>query len=316
MEQPTGIRIGYACFDLGDGLHITIGRHYDAAVETLGRMQEFVDQKLKPLLPFHIAFGNYTLVGENFDVPAYKVKFMYEGQRKVVEEFYKLFYNEQPGKRLWNLPKFHVTCDTPGKLKYIESWIRQSRQDTSCILRDLHFRSRVEGGPAEISTDGDWKCPICLRLNSPDFKVCATDGCDQWRPKELAPVAAFKPGDWTCSCGFGNFASRDMCKNCNRPRNFLEPSDAQDAYAAPPASAPPSAVIGNSNWMCTHCQLSNPEQARVCLRCVLPRNLAQKKPDHAQAFGGGKRPDWWCQKCQFKVFGSKERCGKCQTRRP
>lgn len=26
--------------------------------------------------------------------------------------------------------------------------------------------------------------------------------------------------------------------------------------------------------------------------------------------------DWWCPNCQFKIFGSKNRCGKCKAQRP
>ena len=29
-----------------------------------------------------------------------------------------------------------------------------------------------------------------------------------------------------------------------------------------------------------------------------------------------RNPDWWCSRCSFKVFGSKDRCGKCGTVAP
>lgn len=29
-----------------------------------------------------------------------------------------------------------------------------------------------------------------------------------------------------------------------------------------------------------------------------------------------RRSDWWCDNCEFKIFGSKDKCGKCGKQRP
>ena len=35
-----------------------------------------------------------------------------------------------------------------------------------------------------------------------------------------------------------------------------------------------------------------------------------------QQTNGRRSQDWWCEKCQFKIFGSKSECFKCKTKRP
>lgn len=330
MESEKGIHIGFACFDLPNDLHITIGRHFNASPETLALMQQFVDERLKPLLPFHIIFGNYCKVGENFDVPAYKVKFIYERQREVLEEFYAAFYNEAPGKRIWALPKYHITCDTPAKLEDAERLIRAVQVPPMYALRDLSFKSRVEGGHVQIGPTGDWICPVCHQSNNAKFKVCGTDGCDQWRPKELSPEVPIRAGDWSCVCGFRNFASRDSCKNCSLAR--------LNTYV-------PQLNPDRRPWVCPRCAHDNSPDDVQCFGCMWKKQFGQfsviddrsanynqppsappsrdlgivpqevVKESRLEQKSQGRQPDWWCSKCQFKVFGSKDRC-KCGRRRP
>lgn len=295
-----GIRIGFACFELDDDLHLSIGRHYDASPEKLVEMQEFVDSVLKPLLPFHIRFGNYTMLGENFNIPVYPVEFIYEAQKKEIETFYRRFYNEAPGKRLYPNPFFHVTCDTPRKLEVLEVLIRASLTKPSLKLSNLVFKTRVEGGFCPIDVDaGTWQCPIDGIRNDNSMKVCKAEGCDQWRPKELfaAGNQPFKPGDWKCEvCTYVNFANRLNCGKCTRYRPGVSSMDSKGVYDLPPSAPPIAAVVDPIR------EQRNPPP--------YDPTVYQKGKDY-----GGKRQDWWCARCQFKVFGSKDACSKCGTRR-
>lgn len=47
------VKIAFAAFELIDGLHITIGRRYDATDQEIAEMQEYLDNLLRPQLPFY-----------------------------------------------------------------------------------------------------------------------------------------------------------------------------------------------------------------------------------------------------------------------
>lgn len=120
-------------------------------------------------------------------------------------------------------------------------------------------------------TDTTWKCMICHNINPMGQKTCLTPNCDQWKPKES------RPGDWMC-CGINNFASRTHCMKCGRPNS----GSSSAAAAMGPYEIPPAVV--------------------AVVPSAPPLEPAPKKP---------KRADWWCPTCQFKIFGSKDKCGKC-----
>jgi len=285
--KPQPIRIGYVSFNLGNDLHITVVRRYDATDNELIEMQKHVDHVLRPSGPYIIEFGNFCHMGENGTYPAYKVYFIVPTQLNLLESFHKKFYKEAPGKRLYYKPKFHITVDTPEKLEALETLIRSSYAENKATmtLYDLSFKTRVEGDTPQISDSGSdegWRCSVCGILNGLDHKFCRGVNCDQWRPRELVKLPVEKPGDWTCSsCNFNNFASRDQCKNCNRPKVKYVIDPKQDPYNIPPASSLPSAP---------------------------PMNELPMRKKFNQ--------DWTCPRCIFKVFGSKDKCGKCGTKAP
>lgn len=146
------------------------------------------------------------------------------------------------------------------------------RQQKTMRISKLHFKTRVEGGEPEV-TDSTWRCQVCHNINPLSQKTCLTPNCDQWKPKDVSPP---RPGDWMC-CGVNNFATRTHCMKCgssSRGGGGAAASAAAKPYEVPP-SAPPSQAVFEP---------------------------APKKP---------KRADWWCPRCEFKIFGSKDRCGKC-----
>ena len=259
------IRIGFACFDLGNDMHVTIGRRYDATEEELVEMQRFVDDHIKPCEPFRITFGNFCHMGERGTFPAYKVYF----NDPIIHEFYRGFYKEAPGKALYPKPKFHVTVDTPVKREMLENMMRSCNY--TMILSNATFKTRVEGGDAEV-TDSTWQCQVCRNTNPISQKQCLSQGCDQWRPIGLAPS---RPGDWTC-CGVNNYSSRTYCMVCKQQKPLSNNVDSPYDLPPPSASAP-----------------------------VLQQVHALKH----------RIGDWWCPRCNFKIFASKDHCIKCGTKR-
>lgn len=72
------------------------------------------------------------------------------------------------------------------------------------------------------------------------------------------------------------------------------------------------------DWTC--CNQVNFANKTHCFKCNRPRapqpfdyEAPPTAPPVAASF---KRPDWWCGPCNYKIFGSKERCHKCGSRNP
>lgn len=314
MEIPNTVKIGFVAFDLGSDLHLTIGRRFDATDLELVAMQNFVDGKIRPRLPLTIHFGNFCHMGETGNFPAYKVYFVNPEEDSLVKEFYHTYYKEGPNKALYPWPKFHVTCDTAAKREALEAIIRNNK---IFKLHKIDFKSRVEGATIQVAGQ-QWICPMCATFNSLEMKVCRGEGCDQWRSKELARMVnnfesvgnaretiitepEMRTGDWTCQvCRFQNFASRTECKNCQRPQlSITLISQAQHATNQQDNSAyydPPTVP-----FLPEHCYY----------------DLSQDKPHQVapRPIKASHRPDWFCSRCRFKVFGSKDHC-KCGKRNP
>jgi hypothetical protein len=292
MKRPE-VKIAFAAFELVEGLHVTIGRRYDASDHDIFEMTDYIENILKPQLPFIIHFGNYCHMGENNTIPAYRVYF--EDPFNLIKDFYLRFYKEADGKALYPRPKFHVTVDTPEKRRTIESLMRG---DTTFHCQYLSLKSRVE---ADVDDKG-WKCQTCGNFNPLQQKECLSRGCDQWRPVGASVVpwlnniaVEMKPGDWMC-CGYVNFGSRPNCAKCGTAKvnpaqnNNIAPM-VDDVYALPP-SAPPVAEIA--------VQAEPPKPSAVRESYYIP---------------GCRDRDWMCVRCNFRLFGSKSRC-KCGTKRP
>lgn len=299
MKRPE-VKIAFASFELLEGLHVTIGRRYDATDHDISEMQDYVENILKPQLPFIIHFGNYCHMGENNTIRAYRVYF--EDPFNLIKDFYLRFYKEAEGKALYPRPKFHITVDTPEKRRTIESLIRG---DSTFHCQYLSLKTRVEGGEPDVD-DKSWKCQTCGNFNPLQQKECLSRGCDQWRPVEVRDIAAGpRPGDWLC-CGYNNFAGRSACAKCGRPpfQAVVDRQVIEDVYGKPP-SAPPVAEIA--------LQAELVRSAEVNM--MLAQAAKPAAPQESYYIQGSRDRDWMCCRCNFKVFGRKDRC-KCGTRRP
>ncbi|EAN89567.1 putative mitochondrial RNA binding complex 1 subunit [Trypanosoma cruzi] len=111
-------------------------------------------------------------------------------------------------------------------------------------------------------------------------------------------------GDWTCACGFSNFASRAVCFQCHRSKSVL-PRDVNEPRAAMEAQ---QSSFRRGDWMCA-CGAHNFAWRDRCLSCEAPRKASDK-----QRQGSGLRllpGDWICEKCKTHNFRVRGECMQC-----
>jgi Zn-finger in Ran binding protein and others len=140
-----------------------------------------------------------------------------------------------------------------------------------------------------------------------------------------------RPGDWSCDCGFNNFAFRIVCNSCRAPR----PS------SLPPATGPgfgTSVQAKPGDWVCD-CGFHNFAFRNSCNSCSKARpagtggDLDVKDGAHLSTgsgapvgggfggFGGGggggftKPGDWVCS-CGFNNFAFRTFCNSCNSPKP
>ncbi|CAF1022435.1 unnamed protein product, partial [Didymodactylos carnosus] len=111
-----------------------------------------------------------------------------------------------------------------------------------------------------------------------------------------------KPGDWNCSCGQLNFASRTSCFKCNKSKQ-ITPSTSQ--IAAPQQSA--------GDWTCDTCGNLNWAVRLACNKCGKNRTEVYNHPSTPISRKPG---DWNCEGCQHDNFGSRVVCRQCGAARP
>ncbi|RNF01092.1 zinc finger family protein [Trypanosoma rangeli] len=111
-------------------------------------------------------------------------------------------------------------------------------------------------------------------------------------------------GDWTCVCGFSNFASRAVCFQCHRAKS--EPSLV--------GGEPPKFVdtkyngLRRGDWVCA-CGAHNFAKREVCLSCETERKLSdrQREGSSSRLLPG----DWICKKCNAHNFRARRECLRC-----
>ncbi|KAJ3010618.1 hypothetical protein HKX48_007308 [Thoreauomyces humboldtii] len=218
--------------------------------------------------------------------------------------------------------------------------------------------SRVGGGRAPAhnynAKPGDWTCPnqqcgFSNFAHRAECKVCrsirpeGTDTYDQQqnvapRHQQTQGGATFQPstrqievreGDWHCTCGAHNFASRRVCMKCHadRPGHAAAPSanhggaaqynQSSGSNAAPSRREPrmnPRQQLRPGDWLCADCSFWNFRSKTVCTRCEqLPAVDAQVVPEGYVHPGSRRDGDWDCLQpdCGFHNFASRHECHRC-----
>ncbi|KAI8335523.1 hypothetical protein BC941DRAFT_71703 [Chlamydoabsidia padenii] len=117
-------------------------------------------------------------------------------------------------------------------------------------------------------------------------------------PYHAPRPASFRPGDWFCSCGFQNFASRMSCFRCQAPN----PAPAQ------PASVGSSSLLGGYGY-----DSGTNGSAFASSYGTLPVGNAIVPGTGGHGFRAG---DWYCPSCNSHNFASRFQCLKCHTAKP
>lgn len=135
---------------------------------------------------------------------------------------------------------------------------------------------------------GDWNCKNCQHLNFSRRDYCQR--CRDPRPDlqfgngystvGVLTSLDIRPGDWYCSCGYHNFASRSSCFKCGTiVRDFPAGQGAAGAegdFAGGRDSAAVRAGWKAGDWICTRpgCNVHNFASRMECYRCNAPREAA------------------------------------------
>ena len=129
-------------------------------------------------------------------------------------------------------------------------------------------------------------------------------------------------GDWGCTCGTHNFASRTTCRDCNADKqaqvasgtlttdwacakcsvtNFPSRATCRDC-GAPSGSPAKRVTMHKGDWVCTGCNDLNFSYRDVCRGCNAP--------------SPNKNNDWACTGCGDKNFGWRTECRECKVPKP
>eukprot|EP00850_Spirogloea_muscicola_P022031 SM000273S10241 [mRNA] locus=s273:70582:71879:- [translate_table: standard] len=162
---------------------------------------------------------------------------------------------------------------------------------------------------------------------------------------------AWRVGDWVCTCGFHNYASRVTCKRCSKQKGEVaqsqQPNGASPSPHAPGMKRVPS-DLGDGGWsmkrqISSHDLLTIPqhqlEQQLLAACGVAPAAVGNgilPAPMTAAAAGGAGSPsfmagppginlmalagkgashwrtgDWLCTACNNHNFASRQVCNRC-----
>eukprot|EP00168_Porphyra_purpurea_P017359 TRINITY_DN5975_c0_g1_i1.p2 TRINITY_DN5975_c0_g1~~TRINITY_DN5975_c0_g1_i1.p2 ORF type:complete len:182 (-),score=13.66 TRINITY_DN5975_c0_g1_i1:501-1046(-) len=143
-----------------------------------------------------------------------------------------------------------------------------------------------------------------------------------------------KPGDWTCSCGEHNFASRSVCRSCNGAKPAAPASRGRlqaGRLAVQPvrraqlclALALPQVRGGQAAGGRVQVGLEQVQAGRLGVprlqgtQLCLAHRVPQVRPRQARAWGMQMlRGDWLCDDCSEHNFASRTECRKCGNEKP
>eukprot|EP00760_Papus_ankaliazontas_P035835 PhM_4_TR8043/c0_g1_i1/m.106619 len=171
----------------------------------------------------------------------------------------------------------------------------------------------------------DWVCSRCDELNyahrdqcrkctapKADARAMVVDGMVDVHPAPTpssTSSAARGSNDWTCSCGYRNFASRSSCGVCGQARAGSSPSDAAESTAAPRPK-----LLREGDWSCQKCASVNFSFRTVCFSCAAPK--PREGADGQEDLKSGLAEDgpWICI-CGTSNEASTKACVGCASER-
>lgn len=113
-----------------------------------------------------------------------------------------------------------------------------------------------------------------------------------------------RPGDWTCSCGQSNFASRSECYKCKTQKPEGADGASGGGWGGSGGNESSKRASRPSDWVCP-CGVSNFANRTECFKC------SAAKPANAERASG----DWKCS-CGEKNDANQSNCTKCDSEKP
>ncbi|KAL9154360.1 hypothetical protein ABFS82_10G109100 [Erythranthe guttata] len=132
-----------------------------------------------------------------------------------------------------------------------------------------------------MSRQGDWLCGACQHLNFQKRETCQRCCCPKYATAtDMSSYAntfilmqkteiILQAGDWYCSCGAHNYASRTNCYTCFA---FKDYSGYGAAYTY---DAIPGWKTGD--WICSRlgCGMHNYASRMECFKCQTPKDFGK-----------------------------------------
>jgi len=150
---------------------------------------------------------------------------------------------------VWNYPQaaHQTSLDAMAKALGLP-WIGRAHSGIDDSRNIAQILQKMLAAGIRIEDTAFWRCLNCGQSNAYRARHCV--GCQQ-------TAFELRPGDWLCaSCGFGNYADRNTCFDCGRPKT--EPSKT-------PTGAEGSWKSGG--WSCKNCGAHNFAKRAACFRC-------------------------------------------------
>eukprot|EP00759_Apiculatamorpha_spiralis_P011307 PhF_6_TR18703/c1_g1_i1/m.27333 len=136
-------------------------------------------------------------------------------------------------------------------------------------------------------------------------------------------------GDWNCSCGELNFASRVRCRSCGADKAGGGGAGQQQPQQQLQPQQPSGGGSRPGDWTCPNCNDTNFAFRNICRKCDAPRvgGFVSGTPTNNNGggggrggrggqggrgggYGGGRPGDWNCP-CGEMNFASRNQCRRC-----
>jgi len=176
--------------------------------------------------------------------------------------------------------------------------------DWNCSCGELNFASRVNcrkcGNDKNIGSTATFT--ISVSLNTPTVKInsgLVRNTTLQTNTIPTSSINVLPNGDWNCSCGELNFASRVNCRKCNLAKNTISSSHSSNVQ-----------TTNSGDWNCSCGELNFASRVN-CRKCNLARNTTSNiSSSHSSNVQTTNSGDWNCS-CGELNFASRKKCRKC-----
>ncbi|CAJ1944450.1 unnamed protein product [Sphenostylis stenocarpa] len=127
---------------------------------------------------------------------------------------------------------------------------------------------------------GDWMCGVCQHVNFKKREACQSCGYPKYGGPDPSTYRYNRTealaGDWFCSCGGHNYASRSNCYRCGAMKDDYSSGYGNNSGGYGSDTFPPGWKTGD--WLCPRlgCGVHNYASRTECYKCKMPRDFGEK----------------------------------------